>query len=56
MKKFLLRGIAEGLTGRSFVVALSLDEIFQQFPELRQAQNKLSITDNVISGFCACDG
>ena len=56
MQKFLLRGIAEGLTGRSSVVAQGIDDVFQQFPVLYTAQNKLTITDNVISGFCACDG
>ncbi len=56
MRKFVLRGLAEGLTGRSFVMARSLDEVFGKFPALKQAQQKLTVRKNTISGFCACDG
>ncbi len=56
VQKFFLRGLAEGLSGRSSVMAKSLDAVFQQFPVLQQARAKLVVRDNTISGFCACDG
>lgn len=56
MWKFPLRGLAEGLAGRSFVMATSLDDVFIQIPALQQVREKLIIQGNTVSGFCACDG
>jgi hypothetical protein len=56
VKKFFLRGLAEGLTGRSFVMATSLENVFVQFPALHEVREKLTVKNNTISGFCACDG
>ena len=56
MQKFLLRGLAEGLTGRSFVMVKSLDDLFVQFPALLTVREKLTVHNNTVSGFCACDG
>ena len=56
MRKFFLRGLAEGLAGHSSVMATSLDDVFAQLPALHQVREKLTVQDNTISGFCACDG
>lgn len=56
LKKFFLRGLAEGLTGRSFVLANDINDVFIQFPELCTVRDKLSVGSDVVSGFCACDG
>lgn len=53
---FLLRGLAEGLVGQSSVKAKSADEVFAQFPVLLAVREKLRVSGNTISGFCACDG
>jgi len=56
MKIFLLRGIAEGLTGHSSVFAKNLKDVYKKFPVLRETKNKLNVKNNTISGFCPCDG
>ncbi len=56
MQEFHFRGLAEGMTGRSNVKAISLDAVFVQFPQLQQVREKLVVSGNTISGFCACDG
>lgn len=56
MKKFSLRGLAEGLAGRSSVTARDINEVFAKFPALQKVRSKLTIRRNTISGFCACDG
>jgi hypothetical protein len=56
MQKFFLRGLAEGIAGRSVVLAKNSDDVFIQVPELRDIRHKLTIKGNAISGFCACDG
>ena len=53
---FFLRGLAEGLVGKSSVRAHSLDEVFDLFPVLSSVREKLMVSDDTISGFCACDG
>jgi hypothetical protein len=37
-------------------MAKSLEDVFAQFPALSAARNKLTVSDDIISGFCACDG
>ncbi len=56
MTQFLFRGIAEGLTGRSSCQARNIQDVLNKFPVLKKAKNKLTIKNNVVSGFCACDG
>lgn len=56
MKKIFLRGLAEGMAGRSFVEATGVDDVFVQFPSLCMIREKLVITEDTVSGFCACDG
>jgi len=56
MRLFFLRGLAEGLAGRSSIMATSLDDVFVQIPVLRQVREKLVVRDSTINGFCACDG
>lgn len=56
MQKFFLRGVAEGMIGRSFVIAKSINDVFAQFPSLQQVRKKLIVKKNTISGFFACDG
>lgn len=56
MREFFLRGLAEGLAGRSSITADSLDDVFVQIPALQNARDKLIVRHNTISGFCACDG
>lgn len=38
MQKFFLRGVAEGMVGRSFVIAKSINDVFAQFPSLQQVR------------------
>lgn len=56
MRKFFLRGLAEGLAGRSFVMAKTMNDVFSQIPILQQVREKLVVGNDTISGFCACDG
>ncbi len=56
MRKFLLRGLAEGISGRSFIMATCQEDVFSKIPALQQVRNKLNISGDTISGFCACDG
>ena len=56
MKKFFLSGLAEGLVGRSSVMANSVDSVFQQFPALQTVRSKLTVKGSKISGFSPCDG
>jgi len=56
MQEFHLRGLAEGMVGRSIVLAKSIDDVFVRFPALIDVRAKLTVFGNTISGFCACDG
>jgi hypothetical protein len=56
MRKFLLRGLAEGISGRSFIMAKCPEDVFLKIPALQQVRNKLIVNGDTISGFCACDG
>lgn len=56
MKQIFLRGLAEGMTGCSSVQAVGVDDVFVQFPSLCMIREKLVITEDTVSGFCACDG
>ena len=49
-------GLAEGLTGKHVVQATSIENLFVQFPVLSEVIHKLSVSNNVIAGFAACDG
>ena len=51
-----LRGLAEGIVGKSVVNATSVNKVLEKYPDLLQVKSKLQITNNVISGFAACDG
>lgn len=51
-----LRGIAEGIVGKSVVSASSVNQVLQQYPALTQVKSKLHFTSKCISGFAACDG
>lgn len=55
-RTFELRGLAEGLTGRSRVTAASAEAVFAMFPALETARHKLDVSSTTISGFAACDG
>lgn len=56
MKTFTLRGLAEGLVGKSSVEAASLDDVFARHPQLAAVRMKLRIDGTTIAGFAACDG
>jgi len=56
MRTFQLRGLAEGLAGRSEVQALSIKAVFDMFPALSGVRHKLAIRGNTITGYAACDG
>lgn len=56
MTNFKLRGLAEGITGHSSVLALNSDKVFEKFPNLIKVSKKLNIKKNTIEGFVACDG
>jgi hypothetical protein len=56
MRRIILRGLAEGLVGRSSVMASSVAAVFAAYPALEAARGKLSVSGNTISGFSACDG
>jgi hypothetical protein len=56
MQEFLLRGIAEGVTGVSSISAKNLEDVFTQKPILEAVRHKLSINGNEIGGYAACDG
>ena len=56
VKLYRLVGLPEGLTGASVVYAKSVDEVFEKFPVLETVRSKLTIEDNRIIGFAACDG
>lgn len=56
MRRIFLRGLAEGLAGCSSVLANDFDEVFAMFPALAGMRSKLTVGNDTISGFCACDG
>lgn len=56
MKTFVLRGLPEGLTGCSLVLATCADDVFTRFPALKAVRSKLTVVGNLISGYAACDG
>lgn len=56
MKKFVLRGLPEGIIGKSTISLKSITELFKIHPALKVIENKLCIEGNVIGGFAACDG
>lgn len=55
-KTFQLRGLAEGLTGHTNVVATSIEEVYQRFPALATHRDKLTVNGDTIKGFAPCDG
>lgn len=55
-RTFFLRGLAEGITGVSTVLAVSVKEVFVLFPSLAAVKDKLTIDGNTIKGFAPCDG
>lgn len=56
MSTFYLRGIAEGVVGKSSVLARSLDDLFNRYPSLSNVKSKIKIQGNCLIGFAACDG
>ncbi|MFA6322790.1 MAG: hypothetical protein WCX71_04970 [Candidatus Buchananbacteria bacterium] len=56
MRTIRLRGLAEGLAGKSTVQAMSAEHVFGQIPALQSVRHKLTINGDTISGFAACDG
>ena len=51
-----LRGLPEGITGKSSVNLQSIDNLLPSLPELNEIKDKLVFDDNCVSGFSACDG
>lgn len=51
-----LRGLAEGLVGKSEVYAENFSDLLAQYPQLEAVKHKLSFKQNLITGFAACDG
>lgn len=56
MRTFRLRGIAEGLVGQSTVTTSSVEDLFARFPALAGVRDKLTVTENAVTGYAACDG
>jgi len=56
MKTFELRGIAEGILGRSSAQAASFQDLLSRHPELDAVREKLILDGNIIKGFAPCDG
>ncbi len=56
LKKFLLRGLAEGLAGRSFILATDMNDVLVKIPVLLNFKSKLSLQGDTITGFWPCDG
>lgn len=56
MKVIKLRGLAEGLIGKSTISAKNFNEALSKFPILNSVKEKLSFKKNTISGFSPCDG
>lgn len=56
MTVFKLRGLAEGLVGKSEVSAFGKKDLFKRFPELKSVRKKLFLKKGYVAGFSACDG
>ena len=56
MRTFRLKGLAEGLVGKSTVQADSIESVFTRFPILQQVRHKLNSKGDTIIGYAACDG
>lgn len=56
MKTFRLKGIAEGLAGVSYVTAASASDVFDKFPLMNLAKDKIKINGLSFEGSAACDG
>lgn len=56
MTNFKLRGIAEGIIGKSEVMALNNGNLFNKYPQLKLIRKKLKISKGYVAGFSACDG
>ncbi len=56
MRAYTLRGIAEGLVGRSTVCANSIKDLFERYPVLALHRSKLVIDGTRVSGYAPCDG
>jgi len=54
MKTYQLRGLAEGLYGKSSIKASNVNEVLNKFEP--DARKKMAVTDKEVSAFCACDG
>jgi hypothetical protein len=51
-----LRGLAEGIVGSSEVKVASFSDLLIQYPQLEQIKHKLTFSQDMITGFAACDG
>lgn len=51
-----LRGLAEGIVGSASVEANSTEELFVTYPELKTSAHKLTVTEDTVTGYAACDG
>lgn len=56
MLTFVLRGLAEGLVGKSSVQASNVNEVFALYPVLGSVKEKLAVRGNVIEAYLPCDG
>ena len=53
---FKLRGLPEGIVGRSEVQARSLEDLFATYPELAAVRDRLQIDGSTVRGFMPCIG
>lgn len=56
MTVFKLRGLAEGLVGKSEVSALNKKDLFKRFPVFKSVREKIFLKKGYVAGFSACDG
>jgi hypothetical protein len=57
MKKFILKGLPEGLLGKSVLHSKNVNTLFLENPVLKKIRKKLTISKSgEIRGFLPCDG
>jgi len=49
-------GLPEGLLGTSEISAETLEEAFENYPDLSEIQTKLTLDGDILRGFAPCDG
>ncbi|PHM54840.1 hypothetical protein [Xenorhabdus hominickii] len=55
MQEFQLVGYAEGLIGKSIVLAESIDDLFEKYTELSSIREKITIKDNKVMACKHCN-